>query len=367
MRAERNPALDVARIVAFFTVVCVHFFLNTDFYGITVAGKSMLVNVMMRNAFMVCVPLFMLLSGYLNCRKELSTRYYWGLLRILVSFFLCGLACSIYVSCVKEKLGFTLHGLLSGLRHYINPPYGWYVEMYVGLFLLTPFLNGMYHSLQTRRRKLVLIVTLFVLTALPSVVNIIDFATPGWWQQPSLSINYKRLIPDWWVRLYPITYYMIGAWLSEYRVKPPAWKLLLLLVGNMLLGGAFNYYRSWNSTFIFGVWQEWGALGNVVNSVLLFLLLVNLDGRRWPQWVKKLLGYVSGLTLSAYLLSYIFDSLFYPTLNQAVETVSHRVIYFPLIVPLVAVCSLILAAGVEFIQKKLVALVERVAGRKKRA
>ena len=62
---KRSPAADIIRIFAFFCVVSVHFFLNSKFYDYPTEGKTMLVMTICRSFFMICVPLFLLLSGYL--------------------------------------------------------------------------------------------------------------------------------------------------------------------------------------------------------------------------------------------------------------------------------------------------------------
>lgn len=66
----RDIGLDITRIVAFISVVSVHFFLNSSFYDTPVLGKRMYAMTIMRTAFMVCVPLFMILSGYLLCGRS---------------------------------------------------------------------------------------------------------------------------------------------------------------------------------------------------------------------------------------------------------------------------------------------------------
>lgn len=56
----------------------------------------MYVAVVMRTLFSVCVPLFMLLTGYLMSKKELSKKYYSGITKTLVVFVISTLACMIY-------------------------------------------------------------------------------------------------------------------------------------------------------------------------------------------------------------------------------------------------------------------------------
>ena len=72
----RNPALDIIRCFAFLFVVCVHFFMNTEFYYEKVSGFPMYVMMVMRSLFIICVPLYLLLTGYLMSGKKLTLSYY---------------------------------------------------------------------------------------------------------------------------------------------------------------------------------------------------------------------------------------------------------------------------------------------------
>ena len=73
---KRDSSLDILRIIAVFTVLSVHFFLHNGFYSQTVEDKPMYIAVVMRTLFSVCVPLFMLLTGELICKLELSIKFY---------------------------------------------------------------------------------------------------------------------------------------------------------------------------------------------------------------------------------------------------------------------------------------------------
>ena len=76
---RRDSSLDIIRIVAAFTVLSVHFFLHNGFYSEIVSidkGPQMFIMVQMRTLFGVCVPLFMILTGYLMSQKTLSKAYY---------------------------------------------------------------------------------------------------------------------------------------------------------------------------------------------------------------------------------------------------------------------------------------------------
>ena len=69
---KRNLNADLIRCVAVFSVISVHFLLNGGFYKQEVCGIPMLMMCMYRSFFMTCVPLFLILTGYLMGQKKLS-------------------------------------------------------------------------------------------------------------------------------------------------------------------------------------------------------------------------------------------------------------------------------------------------------
>ena len=79
----RDSSLDLIRIIAFMGVISVHFFLNNEFYSQIVLGKRMFIMVLMRSFFMYCVPLFIILSGYLMNKKKISIKFYTGIIKIM--------------------------------------------------------------------------------------------------------------------------------------------------------------------------------------------------------------------------------------------------------------------------------------------
>ena len=356
-KPQRMLGPDLVRITACFTVLSVHFFLNNGFYSEPVEGAPMFIMVLMRSAFMVCVPLFLLLTGYLMRNKKLEKGYYAKGAKTLGVYVLASAACIIY-KLAYLKTGEPLKAVLSVLN-YTGAPYAWYIEMYFGLFLLIPFLNILYHGLPGRNAKRALLGTLLFLTALPLVLNVYVVTDAAWWAMPSASTAYQQIIPQWWRGVYPLTYYYLGAYIGEYGVRLPAASGRLVTLSALLLNGIYNYWRSRGGKFVWGVWNDWGSLFNVVCAVLVFMLLVHKDGARRPAPYRRAVAVVSDLTLGIYLTSYIFDNLFYPILKQAVPVMPDRLPYYFVIVPLVFLCSMVVSGVIELIWTLFYALVRR--------
>ena len=344
--SRRSSALDITRIVALFTVISVHFFLNNGFYSEPMFGKRMLVMTVMRSAFMICVPLFIMLTGYLMSRKTLSRGYYHGIVKTLGIYLLASLACAIYKI---VNFGYKPTWMIWGLFDYTTANYAWYIEMYIGLFLLIPFLNLAYNNLPSRKSKLVLLVTLIGLTSLPSIVNIYNFTVEGWWKTPYLSVEYRKFAPDWWTRIYPLTYYFLGAYLREFPLKLKQWQKLLCWLGCIIAFGLFNYYRSQYGFFAWSQYNDWQGMPNLIMTFFAFSFLSSIKTERWPNPVKRVLMVVSDLCLGGYLVSYIFDNLYYPVLAEIEPRMTHRLEWFIVIVPAVFLSSLALSGVLNLV------------------
>lgn len=361
MNQKRSCAADILRCLALFFVVSVHFFSYSGYYQTPIEGERMLVMTLMRSLFIVCVPLFLTLSGYLLRKKELSRKYYTRAFKIILTYLLASALCMGYAA-VFQGEKFTAKDVVLKLLGFSGAPYSWYVEMYLGLFLLIPFLNILWNHIKTQKWKLCLILTFIILTALPPVVNTYDFYTPSWWALPSSSGAYNKLMPAWWVQLYPVTYYFIGCYLREYPVKIKRLLNFTLIVLCTVASGVYTYWRSYKSIFIWGPWCDYHSLFNVILTTLIFVFVINLNYDRVSPGFARLVQKISGLSLGAYLLSWIFDSQLYPILLKKVTFVTYRPGCYFVIVPVVFVSSLALSYLMSKVQRLLEMLWAKIIG-----
>lgn len=356
---QRNPAIDIIRCFAFFFVVSVHFFLNNGYYNEIVSGPRMFIMTVMRSFFMICVPLFMVLSGYLMCNKVINKSFYKKLIYTVSIYILSSLCCVLYkILILKQE--FTAGTFIKGFFNYSNAPYSWYVEMYIGLFLLCPFLNLVYNNLKGKKEKQLLLFTFLLLTAIPQVINIF-IPNIDWFLTPTTSSDYFKILPTYWVSIYPITYYFIGCYLKEFKLKISCKVIALLSVLVFLINGAFNFYRSYNTTFIWGKWQEYSSFLIVIQTVLFFAFFDKLNYPEFVTKASKALSKISEFCFGAYLLSWIFDDIFYKILDKIVPDMPMRLNYYILIVPVVFICSISLSFIVNTIYNLIVKLINKSA------
>lgn len=275
----------------------------------------------MKFFFGMGVPLFLLLTGYLNSKKELSSRYYRGGLRVAASYLLFSI---ITVLFRKYALGTEYSWLEWGhkILSFSAIPYGWYIEMWIGLFLLTPFLNILYRHIPNQKQKLVLLGTLFLITALPD-----------WTNRYGL-----HLVPEFWVNCFPLFFYFAGAYIREYQ--PSISKIWggVAIFGFCLLDPLFNTFFVKNHSMIQIAGDPSGIFGSVI-SILFFLIYYTWNTNCLPA--KKMLAGISKASLDMYLCCYIFDALLYPTFRDLWKWngPAQAGWYFPVIVPTLFLCS----------------------------
>lgn len=362
-RSQRDIGLDVIRCLALFCVIGVHFFLLNDFYGQIIAGKFMFAAVLVRNAFMICVPLFLLLTGYLVTTADPSKKYFIKLVRIVGIYILASLCCGIFRVAIlpnTDDSSMSLTQALLGILSFTTAPYCWYVEMYIGLFLLIPFMNLMYNNLATLRNRRKLLAVLLILTTLPCICNIFNFDSLSWWLQPSSSHTYLKIVPQYWVNFYPVTYFVVGRYLRDYPIKLKKGTYVILIAAVFFLAGAFNYYRSHTAAFVGGQWQSYGSPLIMAQSVLVFSFLASLRYDRVPRFMARIVAKVSDWSFGAYLLSWIFDYSIYLVIFDSAVGIRERVRYC-LFVPIIFVASTLLSGVItEFYRVTVGRLVQRV-------
>ncbi len=312
------------RAAAAVGVLSVHFYLNSGFYELPVEGGVMLASTALRMAFLTAVPMFLMLSGWLCCHQTWSARYYLRVIPVLLTYLLCCAACLVFR---RFYLGeeIILLGALRRILDFSAAPYGWYIEMYLGLFLLQPLLNAGFSALP-ERGKLALTVSLFAITALPLVTNTV-----------------YAILPAWWTGFYPVAYYILGAYLRERPLRCRSGWLWLGWLGVAALHAAVQRWLYPGEPMVVTALNSRGGPGVFVESLCLFSLLMRADDARAPRAWQWIVRRIAALSLPMYLLSYITDRLLYPRLAAAVPDGVRRQMFLPLAVLLSLVGSGVLA------------------------
>lgn len=303
---KRLANIDVLKTLALLCVIGVHFFFNAGFNDTNLNDAPALEGyfaMFLRNACSICVPIFLIASGFLLRNKKITAVYFAGILKIIIVYIgVCIITCLYRIYFMHESFTF-LDGIWMSTGFWGNK-YAWYVEMYLGLFLIAPFLNAMFDGLGTRRNRTAFLVVMLIVVMLPSQVN---FAEP--------------ILPDWWTdRFFPVMYYYLGVYMREYKprlcpaqcfgayaVWVAACALFNYAVCMTMQGGVFGWRE----------YTDWDSIQNVLASYFIFAAFQQMKMERMPKRVAGLFRHLAESTLAAYLLSWLFDNALYPLMMEA--------------------------------------------------
>lgn len=329
VRRESGP--DLIRCLGLLCVNGVHAFLYNGFYSEPQMGAAMFGADCFRWFFFCCNGIFLMLTGYLKATKPVNKSYYRGVLAVLLGYVLtCLVSFPIRHFLLGEKLTL-LQWIEKGVTF---GNYGWYVEMYLGLMLLSPLVNITMAQIK-KDSHLVLLAAVFV------------FVTSA---HSATTLN---LVPDFWTNAYPLTYYVIGGVIR--RLQPKCSSLLCLSCTALTaMGLSAVSLLATDEGFSKGFSQGYGGFWIMVMVTLLFLGLYRVQP---PKTVSRVLAWAAGGCFEGYMLSRLLDVWVYDLVPQW---------HTPAKYPLIFLCITIPIYILSICMGKLVHLpVEKIMGRKK--
>lgn len=330
-KKERNINIDIIKTLAVLAVPAVHYFLYNGFLNSDITDSNMLLQVVIRQALLFCVPLFIITTGFLMSRKTLSRQYYRGLVYVLFVYVVTSIIYQLFNRFVMG-VDVSILQIFKNIITFHGSQYCWYVAMYIGLFLLIPFLNIIWAGLKNQKQKIALCLTLLLISFLPTVLKSTEFG--------------------FWDHLYPITYYFIGAYLREFNFKMlKRQKIFLILVTLALIVALTLSSAARNDGMHTALFDTWDHPLIFAYATLIFSLLLDLNTKRIPNSLSRIFVRISSLTLGIYLISAIFDKLFYNKLFAINDGSAPLQFYF--IVPVVMVLSVVVAMAIDYVYRFL--------------
>lgn len=211
---ERNSNLELLRILAALFVIVIH-------YNDTGIGKALLYTegmplhyklLLITKMFSICaVNIFVMICGYFTCTST-NVRV-WKVIRLYIDviFFL---ALEYVMRCA---LGNDVFSANSFFRNII--PANWYVAVYSGLYLISPYLNRIIRDLPRTQFRTMLLVFFFVFSIWPSGIDLLgkvfDFSSKALTPISSTSSG------DGYTLVNFILIYSLGAYYRLHKNESP--------------------------------------------------------------------------------------------------------------------------------------------------
>ncbi len=304
---KRLPGLDLVRSTAALFVVSVHFFFNCGYYSTPLNDRVTFMMTVMRWLFLCCVPLYMMLTGYFKCNKELNKQHYLSLIPVFAAYFI--------ISTIKIFVGNYYYGKVYGIKEALssfgNYTIAWYVGFYFSLMAIAPFLNRLWHSLRNKKEQHILLISLACITTLYPVVSLFSASNTdivSW-----IGSVAELAAPNYWQMLYPLLYYFLGCYIRENKPHFNKLILFLIIIAMVFINAGISYKYAAGGNFI------WGILGTVdcgyncitvaICSASIFLFLYDFDIK--SKTAGFILERISAVSLEIYLFSAIFDIIIF--------------------------------------------------------
>lgn len=337
---KREPGLDLLRCFATLLVVSAHAFMSNGYTVRPQVGAAMWIAGSFQLMGRCSVGIFLLLTGYLQSHKTDWRSCYRGLSSVLLGYLLVS-AISIPIRHFVFGDVQTLSTWMQRLFGYNGAYYGWYVEMYVGLTLLTPFLNVGLKQMSNRQ--------LFGFSAVLLFLSSLPGLTP--W----------IVVPNFYQYLYPISFYVLGAIFR--RVQPKINPLLGLgaALASALLMGA-GTVLSTDGKFQDAITWSFGDLGMVIVSVGLF---IGMYRAKLSPRLSKFFAFAATGSYGAYMLSHLLDAQFYRFVVPWRREGRFLLIFLCVTVP-IYLASMVMGIGLDRITRILLKLGQRLAARLKK-
>lgn len=312
---ERNYGLDLVRALAISFVILIHAIgFSPAGYMSVIDGPFDFIRIFIQRICYTCVPLFVILSGYLNKQKEDPMfMYKKSGPRLIITYFFWEIIITLLnIICWGES--FSKYTITKLFSYSVDSGRSWYMNMYFGLFLLMPFLNRGWNILGKVEKKCVLVI-LFLLSFASKYIQMLSsmyFAGDG----------QIVLVSDYYYGCAFIFYYLVGAYIADYHVQMKKRNCLVALLLVLTVHTAYYFIMGYGGVFndipnATSFWYDNPILA--VEAIMLFILMYDFKGTE--SRINHMVENISKQSFDMYLCSFIFDMIIYHKLFKIYDRI----------------------------------------------
>lgn len=181
---RRNPTYELLRIIAMYLIVINHYamFIPIDSSNHT---YNIFFNYIMQTGGKFGVNIFIFITGYFMCT---STFHINKLLSLLTKCLIYSLGCYVVCSIIVNE--FSIIDFITSCFPIITNEY-WFMTAYVGIYILCPYINKLFYTLDSKQRTKLTIILTIMLSIIPTFTL-----------QETWTSNFVWLIYLYWVGAY---------------------------------------------------------------------------------------------------------------------------------------------------------------------
>lgn len=326
MLKQRLLNFEFLRIIAMFLIVLIHCLYHLDFKETKFLSSYIAINLMVIIA-KTAVNIFVLLTGYFLVSKKNAISRVFKLLGVVFFYQIAiGLFCHYFIDTDSNIISMNV----------FNPFKYWFINNYLALVLLSPFINIFINSLN-KERYIVFLFFLFICNVIFGNLTSVN--------------NGFSLI--WFLNLF-----LVGRFFSLFSIKLKRRNVSFTILLGLCFVLVFNFFIYNRSTFSSGVFNNFliGSVGSyshlftVLFSVLFFLFFKKTN---YNHLFFSKLGQVSPYLLGVYL---IHDNMFLKEFiwnNKITKSIFYDTIYNPLVVVIYAFSIFVSCVLIDYFRSQL--------------
>lgn len=295
-RADRRSNIELLRIIAAIGVIILHYNnakLGGGFSGVKHAQLNQGIMTFFEVLFICAVNLYVLISGYFM--RHSYRRDWLKPIQLLAQIVVFSLGFFIVKELILGK-GFSGNVMFQ----YFTRSYYWFVYVFIGLYVISPFINMMWDALSVKNRKVLLGVSL----GLFSVFSILGDILQYYYGEAISGISVISLggTASGYSIVNFVLMYLIGCYLKDLEdagKKYKTGKLVLLFVLNIFGLFIWTYLEHLITGQKLQATTAWKYENPLVitAAVLFFMIFNNID-----IGCNKVINKLAGASFPAYLM-----------------------------------------------------------------
>ena len=292
MSKNRNSTLEILRILSMMMVIGLHYMNKSIGGGLNTELKmNVIIAHCLESVCITSVNVFVLISGYfMQSVKTTGLKKAIDLYLVMLFYHVP----SFIIAVLTGQSEFTLKNLVYAVAPFLLG-IRWFLETYIILLLIAPFLNVLLNNINKKQHILLISIQFLLFSIWPSFLPSAPITDGGYG-----ITNF-------------ITLYFIAGYMRRYisfsdakKTRRLMWVIFSISCAAITVSSFLPYFgaRAWDYCYIF----------NIIASVSLFTAFLNL-----PKTNLKFINTVAGTTFGVYLSHSMlyFQPLIYKTFLQA--------------------------------------------------
>lgn len=283
---ERNIGFEVMRIVSMLLIILLHSIDHSGAYENLAAGSALYyIEHFFYAAVQVCVNCFILISGYFLVTSEFKPK---KLISLWFEVVFYSAAIKIILMLFGE-IEFSVTSLASCFVPILTGRY-WFITIYFGMYLLSPFFNIAINAMNKKQHRLLIIILFVLFSCMVSI-------------HPSLKGMSSN--GGWGLAWFTVLYFTAAYFRLHYEPSGKTFPALAaFFVCPLFMIAALWVSNFSGSTMLKAIVENWfryDSIFAVIASVALLIVFVN-SKIKCGKGMKKILVSLSASTFAVYLI-----------------------------------------------------------------